>query len=300
MLLNPLPRSLILVCFFLLFTSCQPDRSDRQTASLVIDVQPSLRLDKNTTPGNSILRITYSWKTGASFQPFDTEMLAKVHFTNENGNILWQDDHQIEPSALKWVADGVYEYDRIVYVPLITRNTTVSVNMGLYSQASGKKFVLQSNAETGKDKIRVAELPVTPPKSPDDLPEARIRYDNGWFQLEKNASTNTSWRWISDKATLILKNPGRDAELYIKGWVPTSILKSNSKLTILHGDSILNTSEDLQNNFAVLIDVNEDLFNGKPEIELNLMVEPSYVPNEVSNTSDTRRLASMIYVCYFN
>ncbi len=293
------PSLVLSAAIILLFSACHEKKASEH-AMVAIDVTPSMKIDRTAVAGNSILRITYGWKTGPAFKSFTGEMFAKVHFVNDNGAIMWQDDHPIEPSARNWTPNQTYEYERIVYVPLITKNMKVTATMGLYEQNSTSKFVLPGSGDTGKDKLPVAEIAVTPPRSPDDLPEARIRFGLGWHQLEKNPVEKTSWRWIADEAHLTLMNPGRPAELYLKGWAPSSILKSPSKLTVKHNDRILQTFENLTGNFSAILAIDPTVFSDQSQTEINLVMEPSYVPSRIGAGTDDRTLAAMIYVCYFN
>ncbi|GEM_PF-6997955 len=281
------------------FTACHEKKASEHSI-VAIDVIPSMKLDRTAVTGNSILKIKYGWKTGPAFKPFAGEMVAKVHFVNENGVIMWQDDHPIEPSARDWKPNQTYEYERIVYVPLITKVMKISATMGLFEQNSMQKFILPGNGNTGKDKLPVAEISITPPRSPDDLPEARVRFGLGWHQLEKNPVEKTSWRWIADEAHLVLLNPGRPADLYLKGWAPSSILKSPSKLTIMHGDQIVQTFENLNGNFSLILTIDPTLFSDQSETDIKLVMEPSYIPSRIGAGTDDRTLAAMIYVCYFN
>jgi len=50
---------------------------------------------------------------------------------------------------------------------------------------------------------------------------AIVAYDDGWLEVEQDAKSGHTWRWMSGDSTLWLYNPGRDVTLAITGGDPT-------------------------------------------------------------------------------
>ncbi len=283
---------------------CQRRSNDKMDIdAITLDATPNVELSTQTTNGNSLVRLKYQWKTGSQYKSPREKIAAKVHFVDHAGMIQLQDDHLMDIPPSDWQPDQIYEYERIVYIPLIPKTTTLSILMGCYAVNDERKIIIgnfRSNTKQSTSKCLVAQLEVTPPTRPEDLPEARIEYGDGWYDLERDPVTNATWRWMSGRGICTLQNPGREAELYIRGWLPTAQIGKPSLIQIALEGTIIANYPEQANDFVVHEVISNDVFNSKESIKLELITDQTYIPNQKGIDSDERRLGMMSRVFYFN
>ncbi len=291
----------LIILLFLLISACNHPASKvtEKAHKLHLDISPSVVLDRDEVTGNSLLQVKYIWKVGKQFRSDGKNLIAKVHFVNRKGDVLWQDDHYPTPGVASWKADSTVSYSRTVYVPLIPRRAEVSLIVGLYSQYENVKMLL-NGISAGGDKYKVAAFTVLPPRRPEDLPGVHVQYGDGWYELEKNLIARTSWRWNSGSGRCILENPHHDATLYIKGWIPTSIYKKPSKVILKINNTVFAEYADLKNNFDILNKIPESMFQGKDSLILDIITDQTHVPSQIGLGQDGRRLGLMVKTLYFN
>jgi hypothetical protein len=300
--MNYLKSRVCFIVFFLLGAAAchSPDKGKHEkTIEYHLDVAPSISIDTDKLTGNSLIKLKYRWKTGKDFvQPLEA-LLAKIHFVDAQGEIYFQDDHTISPSPSHWKPDEEYSYERNLYIPLIPRIIQLNVLMGLYDPLKPAKYFLDGTAFS-RDKYLVGKISVSPPQKADDLPGARIEYAEGWYGIERDAALKSSWRWMGERSVCTLKNPGREAQLFIKGWVPTASLSKASNIKITLGGRELCQYKSIENEFETIFAIGTDEFKDNATLPLVIETDASYVPSETGKSTDNRRLGIMIKNLYFN
>ncbi|MBN1356843.1 hypothetical protein JXA40_11325 [bacterium] len=285
----------------ILFGCSSRDRRPAETEAFIhLDVSPGAEMpaESDRVQGNSLLNIAYSWTIGPEYNSPESPLLAKVHFLNSDGEILWQDDHAPEPGTTEWKAGQIYRYERIVYVPLIPRISQITMVMGLYG-AGENRYSLNGTAYR-KDKYPIGVFTVSPPRKPEDLPEAKIEFLEGWYSAERNIATKDSWRWMKNRGLCRLKNPHREATLYLQGWVPTDIYTKPSALILNINGVEYKQYRNLNYKFEIMETIPTDLFEESESLALELITDHSYVPAERELGLDPRHLALMFKRVYFN
>ncbi|MBN1549996.1 hypothetical protein JW979_00945 [bacterium] len=290
-----------LLCLISIVLACG-DSTEKQPLQPQVNlaISPDISIETSRVYGNSLLHATYRWKTGTTFLPPDGSLMAKVHFTDDKGNILIQDDHSLLLQGIKdWKPDQTYDYKRIVYIPLIPRITKLDILIGVYQPDDDTRFFLEATPAV-RDKYKVGEITVYPPRNPEDLPEAKIEFGEGWHNAEFNTADKSKWRWMAGKAVCRLKNPHRNAELFLRGWIPTEDLGQPSNITILINGEPFRTYENYKGNFDILESISQSMFNDQDMIELTIETDKTYVPAEIGKNDDQRRLGIMVRIMYFN
>ncbi len=120
-------------------------------------------------------------------------------------------------------------------------------------------------------------------------PEPPIAYTQGFYDLEQDGAT--TWRWMSDRGVVRLKNTGKDMKLKLVGRAPAVELKGEQKLTVtLNGEKLDEVSgkDDLQKEIIVPAAKQ----GSAPASELVITASKFFVPKELSaKSNDTRKLA---------
>jgi len=95
-------------------------RSDR------FGLEPSVHSIKSVAPGE--FEITYEWKLT---RKRDEDFRVFVHFTDEDGRILFQNDHDPKPPTSQWAPGLIQQGPMRVKIPEGLEGT-VMIRMGLY------------------------------------------------------------------------------------------------------------------------------------------------------------------------
>ncbi len=279
---------------------CKNENSESAQFSKTIDTSPNVTLNAHKVNGHDLLHVTYSWKTGENFQSPSRPLRVKVHFSDNNGEVYWQDDHQPDPDVESWKPGEVYEYTRVVYVPLIPRITEIKCLVGLYDPINPRMIYNLNGELFQKDKYTVAALTVSPPRSPEDLPGSKISFEEGWYDLERNAVTKSQHRWMSGRGICELKNPERQAEFFCEGWIPTDQLDAASTVTVtIIGKSIIQ-KKTVTDEFSFYQAIPPEIFEEKDSAIMEITTDQTFIPADEGLGDDSRELGIMFKTLYFN
>ena len=128
--------------------------------------------------------------------------------------------------------------------------------------------------------------PITTPAA---TPEPAVAYTQGFYDLEQDGAT--TWRWMSDRGVVRLKNTGKDMKLRLVGRAPAVELKGEQKLTVsLNGEKLeeISGKDDLQKE--IIVPATKQ--GSTPASELVITASKFFVPKELSaKSNDTRKLA---------
>jgi hypothetical protein len=180
----------------LAFFSCQ-----KKTQVKGVDLGVSFA--EATLSDNLMTDVTYQWKTGADFKPFDRDYTIFVHYWHDS-NLIVQDDYAPDVPTSKWEKNKEYTFKRRLYIPAFIDEfdpqfkgeETLRLSSGFYNPFD----------RTGKSQREVLskKLKVLPP--PLGTPE--VIYESGWYDQEINRdSPLKQWRWTAKEAKCIVEIP---------------------------------------------------------------------------------------------
>jgi hypothetical protein len=126
-------------------------------------IEPRIRSVDGDTPGE--FSITYEW---ALARPLAEDWRVFVHFTDSEGKILFQNDHDPEPPTSQWMPGTVRQGPSRVKLPEGFAGT-VEIRMGLYDsdkvgEGSRGRATLDGPTD-GEKRIHVGRLEVTEGKT---------------------------------------------------------------------------------------------------------------------------------------
>lgn len=164
----------------------------------------SVTTSKTQLVPGGVFEATYRFEVlpGARL-PLDYTVFVQV--ANEDGQIIWSDDHQPEVPTSQWTPGRVVEYTRTRFLPrtgLAPGDGTMRV--GLYRD--NERLPLQSgDAQPADRAYPVASLRFVPESN-----GIFVIYTSGWYPEEFSDDGARSWTWTQQAATLAFKNPRRD------------------------------------------------------------------------------------------
>jgi hypothetical protein len=155
--------------------------------------------------------VHYRFEVAPNAPAFGERYTVFVHVFDRDGNRVWTSDHEPPTATTQWKAGSVVEYTRPMMVPKGAPLGHVTLEIGLYSPRTGMRLVL-SGTEGDRRSYRVASFDV----APEQLSEFDVRFDRGWYAAEApEDAQGAEWRWSKGVATLLARNPRRDAVLIV-------------------------------------------------------------------------------------
>lgn len=287
------PQVILLLLFFAGCSTKQSEAENSNVDLIQTNVICSIEGIPDVVTGNSLQTVEYSWSNTDQFESKDN-LMVKVHFVNADNKILFQDDHVFLSDKSRFL------YKREVLIPLIPRTQIVRMMVGLFESGSDTKYSMKNDKDLAGKKVEVFRFTVKPPLNIDDLPEARITFDQGWYPKEYGSSPNDSWRWIGPISKCQLKGADRDLTLYLHGWVPSEQINKPVTLSFsLNGDE-LGVYSSLSGEFIIKRVIENKLIENNKIAELLIKADSYFSPADSGNIEDSRELSVMIKTIYFN
>jgi len=146
-------------------------------------------------------------------------------------------------------------------------------------------------------------FPKIPAIKPDIFQAFKLVYGHGWYESETNVNIKDpdwqSWRWTSKKAICLLKNPGRDALLIIRGSIDK--LKHDEQTIIIKiKDKILDEFIPGTAKFFKEYVLTPGIMGNDDSIELTFETDKAFKPSvSEPNSKDERELGIQIYGLFF-
>ena len=101
------------------------------------------------------------------------------------------------------------------------------------------------------------------------------------------------------QASLSFRNPGSDAVLYLQVDGRPDLVKSPQRITVASGEVVLHEivleTEELQ---FLELDLPAAQLGDGDTVKLDLSVDPSFVPKEVGDGADERRLGVRVFYSF--
>jgi hypothetical protein len=118
-------------------------------------------------------------------------------------------------------------------------------------------------------------------------------YGEGWYEPEYNPVTARSWRWMSEKAVIRVRSPGRQVVLRFSGESPLHYFKAAPLVQIRVGERLVSEiTHDA--DFRTEVTIPGDVLT-RADGRIDIISDRSYVPGDVEDTADRRRLALRVY-----
>ena len=293
------------ILFLCLDSGCKSKHPKKQVITYSpIDVYLKVNLSPTTIEPDSLITVSYIWKTGKTFKAPEMNQKVYVHFSDRSGNILFQDDHILSESIVDWGVDEVISYKRFVYCPILNYSGEVLLFAGLYDPDNClKRFEVLQYEDVGfgkvkKDYVRMKLNLQMLSKSSDELSTGRIRFKRGWYEAE--VTENDSYRWSKGTVYLGLSNIGVDSILYIKGWSdPRFLQQKEQKITLSIGEWSDIAVSDPDGNIIKKFLIPGEAFCDQAFCELEIKLEQTFIPAETGMSKDYRTLGFMLREIYF-
>ena len=252
---------------------------------------PSITLSRDKVPLGGPIDITYKFVV-ANDAAFKQNYRVMVHVVDPNEELMWTDDHDPPVPTMEWKPGQTIEYTRTVFVPVYPYVGEAMIHVGLYGQPNEPRVPLAGD-DVGQRAYRVARLQLAPQSE-----AVFLVYKDGWHpaeQAEHNATVE--WHWTKKVATLAVRNPKRDCELYLDVDNPGGVFNEPQQIKVSAGNTVLDQFTLTPKN-AVLrkIPMPASAMGGDENVDLRIEVDKTFVPNRLSSASrDPRELGVRVF-----
>lgn len=274
-----------LAIIVLVAASCKPKSQIKVTAS--VDFNPAQLED------NSLTNVTYHWKVEPGFKPLQKDLAVYVHFLDKNNKILFQDDHMpADVPTSQWKEGYQLTYPRLLLIPGIVRTDTeeedlpVKLVVGLHDPIDPQGVDYRLVDSDMRLKYN--------PKGPE-----RVDYAEGWFDEEWNQEGTLRWRWTGPQAVALVRNPKKNAILYIKGLVNKDAI-ADQKVKFEIAGNLIEEFVPKFADFSKYYQIPADQFGTEDRIPIRISVDKTFVPGKlIKGSTDQRELGVQIHTIFF-
>jgi len=243
-------------------------------------------------PLGSPLDLTYRFVVAANAPAFEKDYKVLVHFLDSDDQLMWTDDHEPPTPTKDWKPGQRIEYSRTMFVPQYPYMGQTTIRVGLYDPETGARLPLGGEND-GQRAYKAGTLELLPASD-----NVFIQYKDGWHNAEvAGDNAQVEWQWTKKIATLALRNPRRDATLYLH-YDGRPDLVPGQTVTVRIGDAVLDTHALISNDEVIRrIAVPAAQFGDAENVDVTIDVSNTFVPAQTpaANSSDPRELGIRVF-----
>ena len=256
---------------------------------------PSMTISHARAPAGSVLEITYRFEVAKDAQ-FAQDYTVMAHVVDIDEALMWTDDHLPPVPTSQWKPGQTVQYTRTVFVPVYPYIGEATIQVGLYSLTDQKRLPL-GGEHVGQRAYKVARLQLLP-----QTENVFTVYKTGWHSAETAANNaSVEWQWTKREATLVFKNPKKDAVFYLDLDSPNSEPRPAPQVQVILGSQpvdefTLASKQRMLRRIALPM----TLLGGAEMSELQITVDKTFVPAQVnpSASKDHRELGVRVFHAY--
>ncbi len=253
----------------------------------------NLRLDRMTVPIGGPLEMTFRFDVSPDLVPLTDDYLVFVHVLDNNGEPIWNDDHQPEMPTSEWESGQTIEYSRRIMVPLYPYIGDGDIAVGLYLPSTGERLALAGD-HIGQNAYRTATVTFTPQHE-----SSFLVYEEGWHGAEFQPNGQAYWRWTTGRGVVSFQNPRSDARLMLEVAGRPDLFETSQRLSLQIGGRVLQELS-FDDSEPVMIDrtIAAAELGSDDVVRLELVVDQTFVPSELGAGEDERELGVRVLSVY--
>ena len=265
----------------------------RRKPAEVNDIVPSFTINRPRAPLGSAVEITYSWNVEPTAKKLGKDYKALVHFLDQHGVMLFDDDHMPTPPTSAWEPGKSYSYTLTKFIPIYPYVGEAEVRMGLYRDR--ERAVLKGE-DTGMQEYKVGKIDLLP-----QTENIFLVYKEGWHNPESRTDNpGLEVTWTKKDALVSFKNPKKDVIVYLEADTNYKAFDAPPVLTVVvAGKTGLVIPIENSEVFLKKIRVKAADLGTEEWVDLRLSMNQSFVPKlKGVNATDDRELGLMVYHLY--
>jgi hypothetical protein len=190
------------------------------------DIRPSVTVAPSAVEAGGPVAIRYDWTLGPSEKPLEGRYRAFVHFLDDEGALLFTDDHEPVPPPAAWQRGHSYSYRRVTLTPEFPFAGVAVVVLGLYEESTGRRVSLTGD-DIGLLRFYVSNLRLLPRNR--DTP---VRCE-GFYEPEAAVTAPLFVsRFMRSEVTCSFPNPSEDVVVFVRGDIEPEGFTSPPRLSL--------------------------------------------------------------------
>ena len=287
-------RSSLLTVLGVLLICVSVPACQREADTAPALVTPTVTLSRSDVGVGTPIEMTYHFEV-APGATLGEDYLVFVHFVDADRELMWTDDHMPPVPTSQWKPGAPVEYSRTVFVPKFPYAGEASVELGLYSAATGERVPMAGDNQ-GQRSYRVAGLTMGTQTN-----NLFVVFKDGWQDAEiSNEGAGIEWQWSKKAGIVAFRNPKRDAVFYLQVDQPVPQV-GMQHVDVRMGDAVID-SFDLPPGELVLrkIPLTQEQFGDEETGEITIEAEKTFVPAEMPElkSNDARELGVRVMRAY--
>jgi hypothetical protein len=237
----------------------------------------------------------YQFTVAADASPLPPDQTVFVHLLDEDGELLWGDDHRPAVPSDQWKPGQQIVYERPIAIPRGLGTAHLHLHVGLYGP-SGARLALRGDDDAGNYSYRVATLQTLPPGV-----EPQAVFAEGWSHVEIPDNTGTGeWHWSEQRGIIRMRNPRRASTFVLDVDQPVTSLPEPQKVEIRIGETILDAFIVTPGQRQLRrVPVSAGTLGNDDVLSLELAVDSTFVPAAVQpGSADRRELGVRVFYAY--
>src|SRR6185312_9719998 len=195
-------------------------------------VTPTLTLSRDRVPLGTPIEMTYKFVVAADAK-IASNYKVMVHFGDQDDQLMYTDDHDPPKPTSQWKPGETVEYTRTFFTPVYPYVGEASIEIGMY--APNEKFRMpMAGTDTGHRSYKITKFQLLPQSD-----GVQMIYKDGFHSAEGATGNGTGWHWTKREAVFAVKNPKKDATLYLDVDNPSALLNAPQQVTVALGGAML-------------------------------------------------------------
>lgn len=252
-----------------------------------------LAVNRASVPLGAPVDVTIQFDVAPNIEPLNEDYRVVLHAFDDSEILLWSTEHEPPVPTSEWQPGSSIRYTQRVRIPRYPYVGPAVIAISLHAPDSGASLALAGD-ELDEFAYRVATLTFEP------QPESSfISYDEGWHPLEFAAFGQITWRWSTGRAAISFRNPYRPARLLLDVQGRPSLFDRPQLLSLVVNDRTIR-EVTLDTNEIVHLDyeLTEADLGDDDVVNLELLVDQTFVPAKVDGGYDTRELGVRVSGAY--
>ncbi|HXD74052.1 MAG TPA: hypothetical protein VN628_09960 [Vicinamibacterales bacterium] len=248
-------------------------------------VTPTLTLSRDRVPLGTPIEMTYKFVVAADAK-IASNYKVMVHFGDQDDQLMYTDDHDPPKPTSQWKPGETVEYTRTFFTPVYPYVGEASIEVGMY--APNEKFRMpMAGTDTGHRSYKIKTFQLVP-----QAEGVQMIYKDGFQSVEGATGNGVGWHWTKREAVFAVKNPKKDATLYLDVDNPSALLNAPQQVTVALGGAMLDQfTLAAQTPMLRKIPVSSAAWGSGENVDLTIAVDKTFIPEQLSpGSKDPREL----------
>jgi len=233
-------------------------------------VTPSVTLNHQRVVLGTPVEMTYKFVV-AKDAKFMSDYHVMVHFGDQDGQLIYTDDHDPPTPTKQWMPGQTIEYTRTFWAPEYPYFGTATIEIGMY--AAGEKLrAPMAGIDTGHRSYKISTFQLLPQNE-----GVQAIHRAGWYNLEGSAASG--YYWTKKDAIFAVTNPRKDCVFYVEVDNPSTQLDMPQQVTISLGPALLDQfSVVAMHPVLRRIPISAGAWGNAGNVELKISVDKTFTP----------------------